>query len=134
MTPPTDTVTLERLKRRPDFLLAAKAPSAARGAVVVQCRDRADAQPLVRVGFTATRKIGGAVVRNRAKRRLRECARLLLPTLAAPGRDYVFIARQGTPVRSWARLLDDVGSALITLAPPVTDSGDARPAPAPNSP
>jgi ribonuclease P protein component len=68
------------------------------------------------VGFTATRKIGGAVVRNRAKRRLREAARLLLPALGRPGHDYVFIARQGAAERPWERLLDDVKSALIRLA------------------
>ena len=86
--------------------------------MVVQARDRADGQTLVRVGFTATRKVGGAVVRNRAKRRLREAARALLPELGRPGHDYVFIARSGTATRRWARLLDDVKSALIRLAAP----------------
>lgn len=114
MTDPT--FPIERLKRRPDFLLAAKAPSCARGAVVLQARHRADEQALVRVGFTATKKVGGAVVRNRAKRRLREAARRLVPLLARPGHDYVFIARGGAPTRPWERLLDDVKSALISLA------------------
>ncbi len=110
------TFPIERLKRRPDFLLAAKAPSCARGAVVLQARDRADEQPLVRVGFTATKKVGGAVVRNRAKRRMREAARRLVPLLGRPGHDYVLIARGGAPTRPWERLLDDVKSALISLA------------------
>jgi ribonuclease P protein component len=84
--------------------------------VVVQARDRADDAPLVRAGFTATRKIGGAVVRNRAKRRLREAARVMLPLHGRPGFDYVFIARGGTTARPWLRLLDDMKSALISLA------------------
>ena len=107
---------IERLKKRADFLAAARAPSCARGAVVLQARDRADQTPLIRVGFTATRNVGGAVVRNRAKRRMREAARVLLPQLAKPGHDYVLIARGGAPTRPWLRLLDDVKSALISLA------------------
>ena len=82
----------------------------------MQARRRGDETALVRIGFTATRKIGGAVVRNRAKRRLREAARLLAPLHGKPGYDYVFIARGGTATRPWARLLDDVKSALISLA------------------
>jgi ribonuclease P protein component len=106
---------IERLKKRADFLACARAPSCARGAVVVQARPR-DQAPLVRAGFTATKRVGGAVVRNRAKRRLREAARRLLAEHARPGFDYVFIARPGAATRPWARLLDDVKSALIRLA------------------
>lgn len=69
-----------------------------------------------RAGFTATKKIGDAVVRNRAKRRLREAARLLLPLHGRAGSDYVFIARAATPDRPWPALLDDVETALISLA------------------
>ena len=113
----TDPVfPIEHLKIRPDFLAAAKAPSCARGAVVLQARNRGDDQPLVRIGFTATRKVGGAVVRNRAKRRMRQAARALVPTLGKPGHYYVFIARGGAPTRPWARLLDDVKSALLSLS------------------
>lgn len=120
---------IERLKTRPQFLAAAKGVSEARGAVVVQRLDRGDGDPTVRLGFTATRKVGNAVIRNRAKRRLREAARALAPRLAVPGSDYVFIARMGTADRPWDRLLDDVKSALTRLATP-------RPAPhvAPQAP
>jgi ribonuclease P protein component len=114
--PADDGPPIERLKRRADFLAAAKGASCARGAVVVQALDRSALQSKIRAGFTATRKIGGAVVRNRAKRRLREAARLTLPLHGKPGFDYVFIARGGTAGRPWARLLDDVKSALISLA------------------
>jgi ribonuclease P protein component len=113
MGPP---LKIERLKKRPEFLAAAKGPSCARGAVVVQALDRADPTPAIRAGFTATRKVGGSVVRNRAKRRLREAARLMLPLHGREGWDYVFIARGGTAARPWLRLLDDMKSALISLA------------------
>jgi ribonuclease P protein component len=107
---------IERLKKRPDFLACGQARALARGAVLVQARDRGDEQPAVRAGFTATKRIGGAVERNRAKRRLREAARILLPDHARPGHDYVFIARGGVTTRPWDRLLDDMKTALIRLA------------------
>ncbi len=118
----SDPLKIERLTSRPQFLAAAKGVSEARGAVVVQRLDRRDENPVVRLGFTATRKVGGAVIRNRAKRRLREAARAMAPLLAEAGSDYVFIARMGTADRPWDRLLDDVKSALTRLATP-------RPAP-----
>lgn len=120
---------IERMTSRPQFLAAAKGVSEARGAVVVQRLERGDGQPVVRLGFTATRKVGNAVIRNRAKRRLREAARAMAPLLAIAGSDYVFIARAGTADRPWDRLLDDVKSALTRLATP-------RPAPktAPSTP
>ncbi|MEW5688072.1 MAG: ribonuclease P protein component [Pseudomonadota bacterium] len=107
---------IQKLTKRSEFLACAKAPSTAKGAVVVQALPRGDDDPKVRVGFTATKRIGGAVERNRAKRRMREAARQILPDLGQPGVDYVFIARGGVITRSWARLLDDVKSALIRLA------------------
>ena len=107
---------LERLRKRADFLAAAKAFACARGAVLVQARDRGDDTSAIRVGFTATRRVGGAVVRNRAKRRLREAARAMFPGLARTGCDYVLIARGGATSRPYPRLLDDVKTALIRLA------------------
>jgi ribonuclease P protein component len=98
-------------------LRARDGASQARTGVVVQMRARSDdPDGPARAGFTATKKIGGAVVRNRAKRRLREAARLLLPLHGRPGNDYVFIARARTVSRAWPALLDDMESALISLA------------------
>ena len=107
---------MARLTKRSEFLACAQAPSCARGALVVQARPRGDDLALVRIGFTATKRIGGAVQRNRAKRRMREAARRIVPEVAVVGVDYVFIARGGVITRPWARLLDDMKSALLRLA------------------
>ncbi|HZK98373.1 MAG TPA: ribonuclease P protein component [Caulobacteraceae bacterium] len=127
---------IERLKKRPDFLAAAAALACAHGAMVVQARDRADGEDLIRLGFTATRRIGGAVARNRAKRRLREAARLIAPLHARAGCDYVFIARGGTTRRPWGRLLDDMKTALIRLAADLEAGHTTAPgrAPSPRQP
>jgi ribonuclease P protein component len=105
-----------RLKKRREFLHVAKGSKAVRAGVVVQAR-RLDGSLHCGTGFTATKKVGNAVVRNRAKRRLREAARLLLPLHGRPGFDYVFIARAATPNRDWRRLYDDVKLALVSLDP-----------------
>jgi ribonuclease P protein component len=86
--------------------------------LVVEARRRApedEGKGEIRFGLTATRKIGSAVVRNRARRRLREAGRRLLPDLGAAGTDYVLIARTGAATASSARLLDDLRSALLSV-------------------
>jgi ribonuclease P protein component len=124
-------VSISRLKTRQSFLDARKGRKAARPLVVIEARRRDDNEA-VRAGFTATKRIGNAVARNRAKRRLRAAAEALLGDLAAPGCDYVFIARQATGEAPWERLLDDVRSALLRLAPalaPVLAEPPAAPTP-----
>ena len=105
---------IPRLKVRAEFLAAAKAAWQARPGVVVQAKPRDD--EAIKVGFTCTKKVGNAVVRNRCKRRLREAAEIMIPKFGKPGHDYVLIARADTVSRDWNALLDDVKAALIRLA------------------
>ena len=104
-----------RLKTRPQFLFVRAGKSERRKSLVVQARARSESDT-IGAGFTATKKIGNAVIRNRAKRRLREASGQLLPLHGVAGADYVFIARMDTATIGWQRLLDDMESALISLA------------------
>ena len=79
-------------------------------------RDRGDGDPAKRVGFTVTKKIGGAVVRNRMKRRLRALARELLPAGGMPGADHVLIGRAGGIERDFASLAAELKRALKKVA------------------
>jgi ribonuclease P protein component len=73
----------------------------------------------VRVGFTASRKVGNAVMRNRAKRRLRAAAAQVLSNKGKLGMDYVLIARAATAERPFATLLTDLELALHRVEPSV---------------
>ena len=79
---------------------------------VLLVRPRDDQDPAMRVGFTVTKKIGGAVVRNRMKRRLRALARELLPAGGVAGADHVLIGREGGIERDFGRLRDEFARAL----------------------
>jgi ribonuclease P protein component len=79
---------------------------------VLQLRHRDDGNAAMRVGFTVTKKVGGAVVRNRLKRRLRALAREYVPVLGVPGADHVLIGRSGGIEREFSLLREELVRAL----------------------
>ena len=111
---------LQTLTQRADFMRASRAPNVAMPGFIVQVRkrtpDEAPTPELIRVGFTCSKKVGNAVARNRAKRRLREVARLALPALGRPGMDYVLIGRRNaTATLPFAQMQSDFARALEIL-------------------
>ena len=101
-----------RLTRRVEFLsAAAKGRKAPMPGVVMQVLPRADQGP-ARLGFTVTKKIGNAVIRNRTRRRLKEAARLVLAEHPLTGVDLVLIGREATRTRDFAVLRHDILRAL----------------------
>jgi ribonuclease P protein component len=101
-----------RLKRRAEFLrVASKGRKAPMPGLVLQALARGDDAP-ARLGFTVTKKVGNAVIRNRTKRRLREAARMVLREQELRGVDLVLIGREGTRTRPFGALVDDFGRAL----------------------
>jgi len=103
------------LKKRSEFLFVREGRYQARGGIVIQARENHDSKA-IRVGFTATKKIGNAVIRNRAKRRMRSVALETLPNLGQKGTDYVFIARNSTTTTPYEALVGDAQKALSSLA------------------
>lgn len=94
--------------------MAGKGRKAAMAGLVLQALPRDDAGP-ARLGFTVTKKVGNAVIRNRTKRRLREAARLLLRQKPAAGVDLVLVGRDATRGRDFALLIEDLRRALDRL-------------------
>jgi len=101
-----------RLTRRAEFLrAAAKGRKAPMPGLVLQALPREDAGP-ARLGFTVTKKIGNAVIRNRTRRRLKEAARLVMAARSVSGVDLVLVGRAGTRGRPFAALQEDLRRAL----------------------
>ena len=120
---------LARLKRRQEFLaVAASGRKFVAPGLILQARkqtsdaspsagtvDSADLEPALRIGFTASRKVGNAVARNRARRRLRAASEAVLRAHAACDHDYVLVARAGTLTRDFGDLLADLEAGLKHL-------------------
>lgn len=121
MTPPDgpdkgDPAALLRpqiLTRRRDFIATSHGRRQGTAGIHLQGRRRDDGSDLMRVGYTCSKKVGNAVARNRAKRRLREIARLILPKHGRPGWDYVLVGRpQTTAALPFTQLQADLIRAL----------------------
>jgi ribonuclease P protein component len=109
---PKPPVKVSRLVKRADFLRLARGRKWAAPGLVLQMAPTPETADALRVGFTATKKLGSAVVRNRVKRRLRDAARQVLPLSGISGHDYVLIGREATAERPFNALLDDLKQAL----------------------
>jgi ribonuclease P protein component len=123
------------LKRRAEFLaVAATGRRWVAPAFILQAGPPRESEGVegdeIGIGFTATKRIGGAVARNRAKRRLRDAARRVAPDAASPGRDYVLVARAAVLTCPFQTLLDDLASAfsrvLATKSRPSRADGGRR--------
>lgn len=104
------------VKQRRDFLAMRDAEKAHAAAFLMLARPNPENGATVRLGLTVTKKLGGAVVRNRIRRRLRAAAREVFPQAARPGMDYVLVARQAAYDRNYDALLDDMKRALLRLS------------------
>ncbi len=114
---------IARLKRRAEFLAvaASRRRSVMPGLILQAAWNAGAAAP--RVGFTASKKVGIAVARNRARRRLRAAAERVIADHGAPGHDFVLVARAGTLTRRFGDLLSDLETALKQVGAYRADAG-----------
>lgn len=107
---------LSVITKRSDFLAANRGKRVAMPGFVLLVHDRKDDDQQVRYGLTVSKKVGNAVVRNRMKRRFRELVRAILPDKGIAGADHILIGRQRGIERDFARLSDELTSALERIA------------------
>ena len=111
-----------RLKTRAEFLHVKGGARFVAPSLILQARRRVANEGsdhhVARFGFTATKSLGSAVTRNRARRRLKEAVRLAGSAAAVEGYDYVLIARSGTVQRSFTELIKDLERALAKVHEP----------------
>jgi ribonuclease P protein component len=105
----------ETLRLRRDYLAANKARRVVTPGFILLVNQRADDDPKIRVGYTVTKKIGNAVIRNRMKRRLRALAREILPAEGTAGADHVLIGREAGIERDFAQLRSELQTALARI-------------------
>ncbi|MGE4429170.1 MAG: ribonuclease P protein component [Sphingobium sp.] len=117
------------MRKRADFLACNKGRRQPMPGFVLLVRDRRDDDPTIRLGITVTKKIGGAVVRNRMKRRFRALARQILPESGITGADHVLIGRADGIERDYAALCRELEKALTRIKAPPKDNGDPARAP-----
>jgi ribonuclease P protein component len=104
------------IKKRSDFLAANRGKRYATPGFVLLVFDRRNDDPAIRLGITITKKVGNAVIRNRMRRRFRELARELLPSLGKPGADHILIGRDAGIERDFGQLREDMTKALRKLS------------------
>jgi ribonuclease P protein component len=123
-----ETPEISRLKRRADFQRAARGRRARMDAFALQANGRATAPDGAgpRVGFTVTKKLGGAVVRNRIRRRLKEAVRLSSNLETRLDHDYVLMAQREALLRPFALLRSDVIRAFYLIHSSASRSAPAR--------
>src|SRR6476660_9711944 len=109
---PQEAQRLTTIRKRADFLAANGGRRAATPGFVLLVRDRKDSDPSMRIGFTVTKKVGGAVIRNRMKRRFRALAREIVPAKGFAGSDHVMIGRAKGVERDFGLLRSELADAL----------------------